>query len=288
VRELSEPGSNPRDMAELFDLDLPRQVKVTAGIEAARMYLDAGKPKAAFRMIEKVDKAYPPAGTHHERVAAGEILARGGLGLIESEKRGFLGFFPAAARGERMLEYLVLNYPLQRRCDQAYFALAKRYERQEHWQLALERHKDLILYHLDSPLAIKSEAKIPRLRLIALRSPEYDRREMLRARIELETWLANHGDGQHPEQEEKVRLDYADCLGRLVQNDLTVARFYRRIDEEAGARLHADRALEVARAARNGRTIAKVEKLIDTLGPGESGESSWSAPSTAEDEPAQP
>ena len=42
---------------------------------------------------------------------------------------------------------------------------------------------DLLLYHHESPLAIKSEAKIPRLRLIALRSPEYDRREMLRATL---------------------------------------------------------------------------------------------------------
>ena len=55
--------------------------------------------------------------------------------------------------------------------------------------------------------------------------------------------------------EKKVRLDYADCLGRLVQNDLTVARFYRRIDKTAGARLHADRALEVARASEDERLI---------------------------------
>ena len=70
---------------------------------------------------------------------------------------------------------------------------------------------------------------------------------LLKARFELEEWLRGHaGDSL----EERVRLDYTDCLLRLIENDLSVARFYRRIDKQQGARLHAERALADARGAQ--------------------------------------
>jgi outer membrane protein assembly factor BamD (BamD/ComL family) len=261
VTELSKPGSDPEALADLLDLNLPRQIAITAGVRAARLYLDQGDPMEAYSLIQKVDKKYPPAGTHHEKAAASAILLEGGLQLAQDDS-SFLGMFRAKDDAKAVLEYLVLNYPKERRCDEAYAALGKLYEDDGIWATARERHEDLLTYHFESPLAAASEARIPYLRLKALRSPEYDRRELLRARAELEAWLARHPGH---ELEPAVRLDYADCLQRLVDSDLSVARYYRKVDQAFGARLHAERALAVANQTGDERVIARAKQVLESL-----------------------
>jgi hypothetical protein len=160
------------------------------------------------------------------------------------------------------LDYLVLTYPLESRCDQAFYKLAQMYEHDRLFELARERHEELLYAHIKSPLAVASEARIPHLRLAGLKSPEYDRREMLKARDELEAWLKHHsGD----ELEAQVRYDYADCLARLVENDMNVARFYRRISQPYGARFHAARALADAQAAADPKLVASATELLATI-----------------------
>lgn len=53
----------------------------------------------------------------------------------------------------------------------------------------------------------------------------------------------------------------------LAQNDLGVAKFYRRIDRPFGAHFHADRALLEARTAEDEELIVKVEAFKLTLQP---------------------
>jgi hypothetical protein len=105
------------------------------------------------------------------------------------------------------------------------------------------------------------------MRLLVLTSPEYDRRELVRARSELELWIAKHATTAPAELTEHVRLDLADCLGRLIDNDLVVARFYQRIDKDFGARYHAERAREVAQRAGDEGALERVEDLLATLPP---------------------
>jgi hypothetical protein len=62
-----------------------------------------------------------------------------------------------------------------------------------------------------------------------------------------------------------VRVDYADCLQRLVRSDLGIARFYRRITQPFGARFHATRALSVARETGNEKLIHESESFLDGL-----------------------
>jgi len=258
IQELSEPGSDPGELAELLKLNLPRQLAVTAGVRAARMRLEEGRPYKAFKLIKQVDKQYP---LHHERRAAGEILARAGLALAD-DPWNFLGLFRRRDDGIEVLEYLVVNYPSEERCDEAYFKLGVVYAEDGLWSLARQRFEDLVLNYRGSPLAVQAEALIPRMRLLAIQSPEYDRAQLVQARVELDTWLERHAAS---DLEPSVRIDLADCLRRLVESDLSIARFYRRIGQSFGARFHAQRAVEEARRSGDEALVARASTLLERI-----------------------
>jgi hypothetical protein len=244
-------------LAELVDAGLPKQLSVAAGIRAARIRMDLDQPFKAYRLLRKLEEKFP---RHHGRAEAGAILAEAGLKLAD-DPWSFL-FFNAQDDGLEILEYLVLTYPSERRCDEAFAKLAQVYEQRKQYGLAIQRHEELLFSHGGSPLASASQARIPHLRLLGLESPEYDRTELLRARRELEAWLTRRtGDAEEAE----VRLDYADCLQRLVQSDMGIARYYRRIDRPYGARYHAERALRLALDTGDERLTRDARKLLASI-----------------------
>jgi hypothetical protein len=259
IDELSVKGSKPGDLIDMVELNLPRTLAVRAGVRGAELWLEQGKPYKAFKALKKVDAKFP---NHHERARAGELLAQAGLELANDDW-SFLGMFKARDDGQEILEYLVVNYPKEKRCDEAYATLAKLYAQDREWELARTRCEDLLLYHTDSPLAAWAEAHVPHYRLCALRSPEYDRRELVRARGELEQWLDRHrtSSSETSSLEHTVRVDYADCLIRLCRSDLGVAQFYERIDQRTGAMLHADRAVEEAKTSGNAALLAEATQM---------------------------
>lgn len=257
IDQLSASPTGAAPLAELVDAGLPKQLSVAAGVRAARMHLDANKPFKAYRLLTKLEQKFP---RHHGRAEASSILAESGLRLAD-DPWSFL-FFSARDDGVEILEYLVLTYPSERRCDEAFAKLAAIYEKERRFGLAIQRHEELLFSHGDSPLAVGSQARIPHLRLRWLESPEFDRTELNRARRELESWLArNAGDPA----ESAVRLDYADCLQRLVRSDLGIARYYRRISRPYGARYHADRALRVALETGDERLTREARNLLAEL-----------------------
>lgn len=260
IEELAQEEKDPKALSELYELELPRQICVSAGIEAARLWVEQGKLERAFRFLKKIDTRYP---LHHERKAASVLLAEIGLQLIEDDS-GFLWFSNSKDEGVAVLEYLVLNAPWDERCDEAYLALAEVYEDEERWALAIERHEDLILYHSESPRRPYSQARVPHLRLAGLDSPEFDRKLLSDARVELERWLAKYGGlgVVPPELEREVRIDLTDCLRRLAESDLGIAAFYRRVDNAYGWRFHAERALENAELAGDERRAERARELI--------------------------
>jgi hypothetical protein len=244
-------------LAELVDAGLPKQLSVAAGLRAAHIRMDLDQPFKAYRMLRKLEDKFP---RHHGRGEAGAILAEAGLKLAD-DPWSFL-FFNARDDGVEILEYLVLTYPSERRCDEAFAKLAQVYEERKQYNLAIQRNEELLFSHGDSPLASASQARIPHLRLRGLESPEYDRTELLRARRELEAWLTRRsGD----EAEAEVRLDYADCLQRLVQSDMGIARYYRRIDRPYGARYHAERALRLALDTGDEGLTRDARKLLASI-----------------------
>ncbi len=265
IAELSTDPVQPDKLAEFLTLELPRQISVEAVLVAAEELNRTGERVDAFRLIKKLDQKYP---THHLRTDAGRILADAGIEISKDDSR-FLFLFPRRDRAEEVLEYLVLNYPAERRCAEAYATLAWLYEVDERWEIAIERHQDLLLYHPDTPSAIASEARIPSLRLASITSPEYDRQQLVRAREELEAWLVRHPGH---ELEDEVRLDLADCFLRLHESDMGIARFYRRVDNDFGARFHATRAVEEANLGNDPERAKAAEEFLAALPPEESAE----------------
>jgi outer membrane protein assembly factor BamD (BamD/ComL family) len=258
IQELSKPGSDPHELADVFELGLPLTLAVEAGVGAARLLLDQGHPYKAYSQLKKVETKYP---RHPGKVEAGEILFKAGMQLAD-DPWNFMGFFATRDDGIEVLEFLVLTYPLEKHCDEAFFKLATMYEHDRLWELARQRHEELLYSHIRSPLAVQSEARIPHLRLAGLDSPEYDRKELLKARDELKVWLEHHPDHELAPQ---VQVDYADCLQRLVASDMGIAAFYRRISEPFGARFHAARALETAKLTNDGTLIASAQDLLSSL-----------------------
>jgi tetratricopeptide (TPR) repeat protein len=264
VKDLSTPDSDPDDLGDLVGMNLPRQIAVPAGLEAARRMDADGEPMDAYKLVKKIDIKYP---LHHERQAAGEFL--GDLGMELSKDHGkFLFFYDAQENAQEVLEYLILNYPRAPRCDEAYYTLGRIYADDRDWSHAIDRLEKLILNQPDSPLRIQAEATIPRFRLDSIRSPEYDRSALDRARIELEAWLGNWPGRPEatPELEDRVRLDLSDSLRRLAASDHGIARFYVRVGNTYGARQHAERAAREARQAGDVACAEASEQILRDLG----------------------
>ena len=278
IEELSGDNANPKELVDLYELELPRQLAVSAAVRAAHQYVDRGKRVKAFKLLQKVDTRYP---LHHERYAAASLLVEIGLELAD-DKSKFLWFFNRRNDGIAVLEYVVLNAPWEPRCDEAYFKLGQLYEEDLEWQLAIERHENLVLYHPDSRLRPYSQGLIPHLRLMSIDSPEYDRNELVDARAELEAWLLKYGESVDEELERQVRIDLTDCLRRLADSDIGIARFYRRVDNDYGQNLHAERALQEAELAGDTERMERARALMIARV-----ESGTSAPEAPADEPPE-
>ena len=260
IDELSVPDADPEDLADLVDIDLPRQLAVTAGIRAARRMFEEDEPMDGYHLVKRLDTKYP---LHHERVAAGELLADIGLALSKDHS-SFLFFFDRQDDAQEVLEYLILNYPRASRCDQAYAALSRIYADDRQWWFAIDRLEKLVLSHPQSTLRPEAQAGIPKLRLASIESPEYDRSALLRARREMEEWL--RAWPTH-ELEPRVRADLTDCLRRLADSDRNIAGFYVRVDNPSGARWHAQRSIEEARAAGDENRAREAREILDGLPP---------------------
>ena len=242
-------------LAELMEMELPRQLAVTAGVRAARKLYEEEDDKGAVRLIKKVDERYP---FHHERSEAGEILFEAGMRMSHDDPARF-GFLTLRDNGKDALEYLVNQYVSDRRWDQADMRIAELEEEDDDWEAARRAYEDLLFFRPDSPLRARAEARIPHVRLASSASPEYDRGQLLAAREELEQWLARYSE--EPLAAE-VRADLDDCTRRLWASDLGIGHFYRRNEKPAGARLHGERALALAEQIGDAELVAESRDFL--------------------------
>jgi tetratricopeptide (TPR) repeat protein len=265
ISELSAPGQDPEALADLVDLELPRQLAVEAGLAAARAQIANGNRMDAFRLLRKLDKKFP---LHHEKQTAGDLIVEIGLALAKQHK-SFLIFYSTDSQAEDVLEYAILEHPWARRGDEAHKVLAELYIHHHDLDLAIDRLEKLVLDHPDSELRPAAQALIPELRLRLLRSPEMDRGTLLKAKEELERWLDTHP----PEHElaAHVGVQLGDCLRRLCDSDLSIAGYYVTIDNPFGARFHARRAIEEARDAGDAERMSRAQAMVDALPPPEPG-----------------
>lgn len=252
-------SADAEELEDLFDEPLPDRVRARAGVLAAERMLADDSRISAFRMIKKVDEALP---SHPERVLAGDVLARAGLSLIRDD-RHYNWILSYRTRGIQTLEYMVVNYPLEPHCPEAYYALSETYENEGNYDQAIERSEDLLLYHPGSAYAPGAAARLPYLRLARLARDDYDRTELMRAHDELARWLELYPEHQLTPW---ARDLMHECQRRLVESDLALARYYERVDAAEGQRLHARRALTTAEDAGLTAEAAEAGALLPPEG----------------------
>jgi hypothetical protein len=180
------------------------------------------------------------------------------MDLADDDGR-YLLFFKYASLAPQVLEYLALEYPTHPETDDALARLAAIYEDERLWSDAIVKHQELVLWAASSPFRSASEASIPRLRLAAMKRPDYARDSLLQARDELVRWLASHPTHELRPDVERMLVD---ARQRLADNDLIVARFYLVIESAAGVRFHALRAEGEARLAGNLDQVAEAADLL--------------------------
>ncbi|MEL6429988.1 MAG: hypothetical protein AAFR54_12480 [Planctomycetota bacterium] len=256
--ELAERGDDPDVLEDLIQVDLPARIAVPAGLRAARIWLEDKDRSDAFAVIQRLDERYP---SHALGGETGEILYAIAASYRDDKGRR-LFLFPYSARAPAVFEYLSTEYPTHARTDDALRELARTYEDARRFDLAIERHEDLLLWSQDSPFRAESEATIPMLRLADLDGPAYGRDQMLRALSELDAWVERWAD--HPLRPD-VDRSLVDCLQRLADNDLVVARFYRRVKNPTGARNHAERGIRFARRAGNAEQEAELVEFLASI-----------------------
>lgn|GEM_PF-657447 len=256
--ELAARGEDPRALEDLSETDLPARISVPAGLRSATLYLDREDRKDAFKTIKKLDSRYPSHGLRDE---AGDLLKGIGDSYFFDKRRKYF-LFPYANSAPQVYEYLSAEYPKHPGTDDALHKLAGVYEKNRQYAIAIEKHEELVLWCRDSPYRIGSEAAVPRLRLAALSGPEYGRDSLNVALGELEIWLSKYPDN---ELRPDVERTLVDCLQRLADNDMVVARFYRTVMSPAGARQHAARALETAKRAGNPGQLEEIRAFLEDL-----------------------
>lgn len=243
------------DLSDIFGLELPTRARARAGVEAAFDLASRDHPVAAYKMARKVEFALP---AHPERQRAGDLLQDVGFEMVERDDNYFW-IFSYRQRGIEALEFLVSRYPFHPSCEEAYRKLSVAYERVDDLDRAIERLSDLLVYHPDTSFRGEAEARLATLRLKRIELDEYDRSELVRARDELAAWLDRFSD--HP-----LREDVFDTLDdahvRLAQSDMSLARYYARIDVARGVQLHATRAIDEAGRSRLERHAETVRTLV--------------------------
>lgn len=260
IREVEGDERAAEVLSEVLELELPRQLAVTGALRGAQLYQARGEPWEAVKTVQAIDKRFP---THHLRPEAGRLLIECGMELSELPS----GWFSSNRdNAYSALEYVSVNYPTVPRGDEALMRLAEMYEEDQRWDLAIARHEELTTNFPDSPLLPYSLARIPHLKLASIGSPEYDRRAVLQAKLDLERWLADYPG--HP-QTEVVEYDLVDALVRLSVSDLGIARFYDEIDNPEGVRYHAERARREAGAAGDASLAEEAEAMLEGLPPTE-------------------
>lgn len=258
AEELAARGDDPDDLEDLLEAELPARIAVPAGVRAARLHFESRDRADAFNALRRIDQLYP---SHPYRQEAGDLLFELAEDYRTDTGRRFF-IFRYAARAPGVYEYLSAEYPTHEKTDDALFTLAEIYEGQRLFDVAIEKHLELIVWAQSSTYRIQSEADIPRLRLEDLDGPEYGRNAMIRALAELELWIESYGDHELRAQVDRTLVD---CLQRLADNDLVVARFYARIKNPTGARQHAERGLTFARRAGNPEQIDELVTFLEEV-----------------------
>ena len=80
-----------------------------------------------------------------------------------------------------------------------------------------------------------------------------------------QAWLAEHGNTALGQLGGEVRRLLTDTIQRLADSDLSIARFYVRVDSSTGATHHARRAFDLAREGGDEEQVEEARDLLESL-----------------------
>jgi DNA repair protein RecO (recombination protein O) len=275
---LTAASADEETLGELFELDLPRRLRARLAVARARVLLAQGERKDAWRQIRELDELYR---VHEERAAAGALVAEAGLSMAR-DPGVYFGVFRYRDAAVELLEDLVLHYPAEPRCVEAYMELASILAEQHEYARAIERLEELVVYFPDAPEVREAELRIPKLRLDQVGEAQKDRGGLVRARGEIAQWKQRHAEelARAAALAERVRALEQRAVRMVVDSDLSIAAYYRRIAQPTGQRLHAERALAVAEANQDTERAERARALLPKQ-PASDGQPATSAPAPA-------
>lgn len=241
-----ERATKPVQLERFTPKELPRRPRAIHAVRMAELLLERREGFDAFDELRELEFVHP---THHLRSRSADLIFQAGMSLLDDHRRVlFLLPVRRSDRAPEVLDFLVLRHPNHPGCAQAYWVLAQIYERKRDYEKAIGRLEDLITFHGTSDYALEAELRIPELRMVNRLRLDTDRPALVRAYGEALRWYGSHSQAvaAQPGGDELVaRCEQLllECNARLAQYDLSVAKFYRTVDEPTGAELHALRAL---------------------------------------------
>lgn len=255
-------STRPSQLDRIRTTRLPRTVRAMRAVAKARLQLERDSPLLGFEEIWELELTYP---AHHLSNEAADLVYGAATRLRERDS-SFLFFYSDANRANTVYDYLVIQHPTHPRCDEAYWRLASYDADARRYVDAILHLEDLVLYHPTSVYAIEAEARIPTLRLADHARHDFDVGSLERILAETRAWLTRHGRRGVTEDRDaliaEMRDQEVECLRRLAEGDLAVARYYDRLDQSFGAWQHAARAQDYAAEANALELIERARALV--------------------------
>lgn len=241
----------------------PKRLGDRRDILTAEAELARGELWRAYLALEKFSDVHP----HSElRQKAVEMLWQIGRGLIERDG-GFLFFWSDRGAGRTVLEHLITRHPDTQHLADALRILGDMAFEDENYELAQQRFRDIILNQPESEWRVYAQFRFAMSMVASLQGPDYDLDRTEHAARELNTFLATQPE--NPELLAETERALATLRQWQVERHLTIADFYRRVDNVPGQRYHLELATrpEFADVPAYARAVAERDALLRALPP---------------------
>ena len=137
--------------------------------------------------------------------------------------------------GIEALGFLVVHYPEHRQTDQAWLLLADQHEQEAQYGLAAKAYRRLLDRLPGAEIREQALFRLAACLFRKTRGAAYDAEPMIAAWHVAQEYLADFEDGAHQAQ---IRELVASVEREVRASELKIAEFYRRQDNQQGARRH--------------------------------------------------
>lgn len=259
----------------LADEACPARLLDRRDVARARARLGLEQPWEAYEALQTFADDHPHSDL---RGAVAEILWQAGYGLATSG-RSFWIFWSDRRAGRTVLEHLITRHPDTPRLADALRLLGDIAYEDGDYPLAQERFRDLMRRRPESEWVDYACFRFAMSIVDSLQGPDYDLDKMNHAVRELNDFLAS--PPENPELVATARAALEQLREWRAARHLSIADFYRRVDNAPGERYHLGIAsrVEFEGTPAHGEAVERLAELtlvpkqsIPMLAPVEPGE----------------